>query len=71
MAQIAAQQLTLQLKLIAGKNQDGKDICKVKSYKNVRVDVNPDKLLEVATGLASLQVMPLDSINIATNGQLA
>jgi hypothetical protein len=71
MAQIAAQQLTLQLKFIAGKNQDGKDTFKVKAYRNVRVDVNPDKLLEVATGLASLQVMPLDSINIATNGQLA
>lgn len=70
MAQIATQQLTLYVNLHAGKDLEGKNIIKKKTYKNVRVGVDLEKLIEVGNALASLQDLPLAELEVLSNGVL-
>lgn len=70
MAQIATQQLTLYVKLHAGKDSQGKIITKKKAYKNVRVGVDLVKLSEIGNALASLQELPLIELEVLSNGVL-
>jgi len=70
MAQIATQQLTLYVKLHAGKDAQGKIIIKKKVYKNIRVGVDLEKLVDVGGALASLQDLPLVELEVLSNGLL-
>jgi hypothetical protein len=70
MAQIATQQLTLLVKLHAGKNPDGTMIIKNKVYKNVRVGVDLEALMDAGAALASLQNLPLADLEVNSNGIL-
>lgn len=70
MAQIATQQLTMYVNLHAGKDAEGKNIIKKKAYKNVRVGVDLEKLIEVGNALASLQDLPLAELEVLSNGVL-
>ncbi|WP_088071585.1 DUF1659 domain-containing protein [Gottfriedia luciferensis] len=70
MAQIATQQLTLYVKLHAGKDEQGKIIIKKKAYKNIRVGIDLEKLFDVGNALSSLQELPLVELEVLSNGIL-
>jgi len=70
MAQIATQQLTLYVNLHAGKDAEGKTIIKKKVYKNVKVGVDLEKLIQIGNALASLQDLPVAELEVLSNGVL-
>lgn len=61
-AQAAVSDTSVRLVLNAGTSPSGKAIMKNKVYRFVKVDAPADKVLTVATALASLQDFPLDGV---------
>ncbi|QOR68158.1 DUF1659 domain-containing protein [Cytobacillus suaedae] len=62
MAQTYLQDVQLRLVLEAGLDGDGKMQYKSKNYNNIKPSVTPDQLFAVAQAIASLQTLPLNTI---------
>ncbi len=61
---------TLKTKMNYGKDAEGKDIIKTKSYNNVAVNANDDNILDVYDALTSLQSADEEGCYVQTTVEL-
>ncbi|MGG0185101.1 DUF1659 domain-containing protein [Bacillus rhizoplanae] len=58
--------MSLRLVLNGGTDKNGKAIIKNKQFKNVKTNADLNKVLEVATAIASLQQHKLDAVQLVS-----